>query len=121
MVRFGLRLTAPSGGTFTSSIGEHAVLPSREGRARFGHRFPSKLSPPIDSHGPADDRSQQHAPRHAVHRLRTFRAGKTSLVAALLKELDGVVLSVSHTTRKPRPGEVDGKHYHFVNASSSWT
>jgi guanylate kinase len=43
-------------------------------------------------------------------------AGKTSLVAALLKELEGVVLSVSHTTRKPRLGEVDGQHYHFVSA-----
>ena len=43
-------------------------------------------------------------------------AGKTSLVAALLQELEGVVLSVSHTTRKPRPGEVDGQHYHFVSA-----
>jgi guanylate kinase len=43
-------------------------------------------------------------------------AGKTSLVAALLKELDGVVLSVSHTTRRPRRGEVGGEHYHFVSA-----
>jgi guanylate kinase len=43
-------------------------------------------------------------------------AGKTSLVAALLEKLDDVVLSVSHTTRKPRPGEVDGAHYHFVSA-----
>jgi guanylate kinase len=43
-------------------------------------------------------------------------AGKTSLVAALLKKLEGVVLSVSHTTRKPRPGEADGVHYHFVSA-----
>jgi guanylate kinase len=43
-------------------------------------------------------------------------AGKTSLVAALLQQLDGLVLSVSHTTRRPRPGEVDGQHYHFVGA-----
>ncbi|TVP91447.1 MAG: guanylate kinase [Thioalkalivibrio sp.] len=43
-------------------------------------------------------------------------AGKTSLVAALLEQLVGVVLSVSHTTRKPRSGEVDGAHYHFVSA-----
>jgi guanylate kinase len=40
--------------------------------------------------------------------------GKTSLVKALL-EIDGrVALSVSHTTRPRRPGEVDGMHYHFV-------
>ncbi len=41
-------------------------------------------------------------------------AGKTSLVAALL-ETDGLIrLSVSYTTRPPRPGEIDGHHYHFV-------
>lgn len=42
-------------------------------------------------------------------------AGKTSLVKALLEREPEIVLSVSHTTRPPRPGEVDGVHYHFVN------
>ncbi len=41
-------------------------------------------------------------------------AGKTSLVNALLPTLDGVQVSVSHTTRARRPGEVDGVNYHFV-------
>ena len=41
-------------------------------------------------------------------------AGKTSLVKGLLEREPGIALSVSHTTRSPRPGEVDGKHYHFV-------
>jgi guanylate kinase len=41
--------------------------------------------------------------------------GKTSLIAALLKRDDKVSLSVSHTTRSPRPGEVDGVHYYFVD------
>jgi guanylate kinase len=41
--------------------------------------------------------------------------GKTSLIAALLKRDDRVSLSVSHTTRPPRPGEIDGVHYHFVD------
>jgi guanylate kinase len=42
-------------------------------------------------------------------------AGKTSLVRALLESTaDNLVLSVSHTTRAPRPGEVDGRDYHFV-------
>ena len=41
-------------------------------------------------------------------------AGKTSLLQALLPEDDNLVLSVSHTTRPPRPGEEDGVHYHFV-------
>lgn len=43
-------------------------------------------------------------------------AGKTSLIAKLLETLDGAEMAVSHTTRKPREGEIDGKHYHFVSA-----
>jgi guanylate kinase len=42
-------------------------------------------------------------------------AGKTSLVKALLERMTGVVVSVSHTTRAPRPGEVDGVDYHFID------
>ncbi|TDR81353.1 guanylate kinase [Paludibacterium purpuratum] len=42
-------------------------------------------------------------------------AGKTSLVAALLEAEPTVGLSVSYTTRKPREGEIDGKHYHFIS------
>ena len=42
-------------------------------------------------------------------------AGKTSLVHALLNINPQIDLSVSYTTRQPRAGEVDGKHYHFVN------
>ena len=41
-------------------------------------------------------------------------AGKTSLVTALLKADPRVRLSVSYTTRGARPGEVDGRDYHFV-------
>lgn len=41
--------------------------------------------------------------------------GKTSLIAALLERDDRVNLSISHTTRSPRPGEVDGVHYYFVS------
>jgi len=42
-------------------------------------------------------------------------AGKTSLVRALVERVPGLSLSVSHTTRRPRPGEEDGVHYHFVD------
>ncbi len=42
-------------------------------------------------------------------------AGKTSLVRALCERLEDVVMAVSHTTRAPRPGEVDGVDYHFVS------
>jgi guanylate kinase len=42
-------------------------------------------------------------------------AGKTSLVAELLRRDRSARLSVSHTTRAPRPGEQDGRNYHFVS------
>ncbi len=42
-------------------------------------------------------------------------AGKTSLVSALLAANQEIDLSVSYTTRAPRPGEVEGKDYHFVS------
>ncbi len=42
-------------------------------------------------------------------------AGKTSLVAALLDADKQIEVSVSHTTRAARPGEVDGVNYHFVS------
>jgi len=42
-------------------------------------------------------------------------AGKTSLVKALLESTLGVTVSVSHTTRQARPGEIDGEHYYFVD------
>jgi guanylate kinase len=41
-------------------------------------------------------------------------AGKSSLINALLKKHADMKVSVSHTTRSPRPGEEDGVHYHFV-------
>ena len=42
-------------------------------------------------------------------------AGKTSISRRLLAEEKGIELSVSATTRKRRPGEVEGKDYHFVS------
>jgi guanylate kinase len=42
-------------------------------------------------------------------------AGKSSLVKAVLAEDGRTMLSVSFTTRAPRPGEVDGREYHFVD------
>jgi guanylate kinase len=41
--------------------------------------------------------------------------GKTTLVSLLTEEFPLVVTSVSYTTRKPRPGEIEGVHYHFVS------
>jgi guanylate kinase len=42
-------------------------------------------------------------------------AGKTSLLKALVPTDPRLRVSVSHTTRAPRPGEQDGTHYHFVD------
>ena len=41
--------------------------------------------------------------------------GKGTVVAALRRRHPDVWVSVSVTTRRPRPGEVDGEHYHFVD------
>lgn len=42
-------------------------------------------------------------------------AGKTSLVNALLQKLPDLKLSISHTTRPKRPGEIEGDHYWFID------
>ena len=41
--------------------------------------------------------------------------GKTTLVSRLVQRHPNVRVSVSHTTRPPRAGEVNGQHYHFVS------
>ncbi len=46
-------------------------------------------------------------------------AGKSTLVNALLAEDEHIDLSVSYTTRPPRPGEQDGREYHFVEVDDS--
>ena len=44
-------------------------------------------------------------------------AGKTTLCNRLRKEFSDLAFSVSHTTRKPRPNEVNGREYHFVEVA----
>lgn len=44
--------------------------------------------------------------------------GKTTMVQQLMQSLPGLVFSVSHTTRAPREREIDGVHYHFVDAAA---
>ena len=54
-----------------------------------------------------------------MHRLTVLSGpsgvGKGSVVAAVRRRHPEVWVSVSVTTRRPRPGEVDGEHYHFVD------
>ncbi len=42
-------------------------------------------------------------------------AGKTTLTKKLAEKNKNFVISISHTTRKPRPNEINGKDYHFVS------
>ena len=48
-------------------------------------------------------------------------AGKTSLVKSVLQHVSDIEVSVSHTTRAPREGEVDGVDYHFVDKEAFQT
>ena len=43
-------------------------------------------------------------------------SGKTSLIKALLEELNDISLSISYTTRPARTGEINGKDYYFISA-----
>ena len=45
-------------------------------------------------------------------------AGKSSLVKALLEQDPSIKLSISCTTRAPRPGEENGREYHFVSVDT---
>ncbi len=45
-------------------------------------------------------------------------AGKSTLIAKLLVDEPGLTLSVSYTTRPPRPGEQNGREYHFVDEAT---
>lgn len=44
-------------------------------------------------------------------------AGKTTILKPVMADLPALSFSVSHTTRAPRTGEVDGRDYHFVNTA----
>ena len=58
-------------------------------------------------------------PKNSTGTLYVFSApsgaGKTTLVKALLEQTQDIGVSVSHTTRAPRAGEIDGKDYNFVS------
>ena len=46
--------------------------------------------------------------------------GKGTILKELFAQDDNLVLSVSATTRKPRPGEEDGKQYYFISREEFW-
>ena len=61
-------------------------------------------------------------PRPAPGRLTVLAGptavGKGTIVAELRRRHPGLFVSVSATTRAPRPGEIDGVHYHFVDEAA---
>ena len=63
----------------------------------------------------SSDGQNQQRPRRGVMFVISSPsgAGKTTLCRRLISEVPGVQLSVSATTRSPRPGESDGVDYHF--------
>ncbi|WP_323016992.1 guanylate kinase [Castellaniella sp.] len=62
--------------------------------------------------------NESHTPGHIFMVVAPSGAGKSTLVNALLAQDTTLTLSVSCTTREPRPGEVDGKHYRFVSVDT---
>ena len=81
----------------------------------------SKSSVPIsEPHGRRKPRPSSAAVATPVHSRLTVLSGpsgvgKSTVVAELNRSCPQIWISVSVTTRKPRPGEVDGRHYHFVD------
>ena len=66
------------------------------------------------AHAP-ESSSEQPARRGSLYVVAApSGAGKTSLVKALMERQPRIRFSVSYTTRKPRPSEIDGRDYHFV-------
>jgi guanylate kinase len=64
------------------------------------------------------DHAGQHGPVESTLYILSAPsgAGKTSLLKSLLESKPGeLAVSISHTTRAPRPGEVDGRDYHFID------
>ena len=68
------------------------------------------------SRGTTPDRPAARPPPRVLVLSAPSGAGKSSLARALVDAEPSVRISVSHTTRAARPGEVDGVHYHFVGA-----
>lgn len=64
---------------------------------------------------PAQLPTQSRPPRRLVVLAGPTAVGKGTVAAAVRERHPEVWLSVSATTRRPRPGEVDGLHYHFVD------
>ena len=72
------------------------------------------MTPGTNTDDRAHGRGEQRPPPLVIVLSAPSGAGKSSLARGLVKTEPSVRLSVSHTTRAARPGEVDGVDYHFV-------
>lgn len=87
----------------------------------FGYMVSMAAQPDTQQSGPSEPQvPESPVPKPPVHRrgvclvvAAPSGAGKSTITRALLASDPGLSLSVSVTTRAPRPGEVDGVHYHF--------
>src|SRR5262249_55196033 len=109
--------------------GQHAVRQGERCRSdqyRAGAEERGRAVPrtgPESGVRPMADAADTRASRGAVARRGLMfvlsspsGAGKTTLSRMLLEADDRVDLSISVTTRPKRPGEIDGRHYHFIDA-----
>jgi len=73
------------------------------------------MSQAVSSSTPSSHPLANHYSGHLFMVIAPSGAGKSTLVNTLLKQDTEISLSVSYTTRTPRPGEIDGCAYHFVS------
>lgn len=103
----------------------HSVS-SRLGITRYAHAITSNLSNirvrsvsgDSMTHSPRANVSQTHVPRPLVI-CGPSGSGKSTLLRKLMTEFrESFGFSISHTTRRPRAGEVDGREYYFTDRES---
>jgi guanylate kinase len=92
-----------------------------------GQAMPEKTMAPVGDlfgqHLPRQEVQHQHDGGEVARRgimlvlSSPSGAGKTTLSRLLLERYSSIELSISVTTRKPRPGEVDGRDYHFIDSA----
>ena len=79
---------------------------------------------PPEGFAPTEEREKEELQRVYRRKGRTFvvsgpsGVGKSTVLKALLESRKNLYFSVSATTRDPRPGELDGIHYHFMDVES---
>jgi guanylate kinase len=112
------RATATVDPPSPGSLGSARIRRDDATEARTGHRRPDPIRGAPDDDGPTPE-DPLNAPASTAARLVVVAGpsgvGKGTVVAQALGLDPGIWLSVSATTRAPRPGEVDGVNYRFLD------